>query len=117
MRSFDSRAGPAATGRAHAAGNRSRTASSTAPPAASTSAPSASHPPALLLTAFEPFSPQFLRQGDFFLVGAFLVRARRLQGRGEALEAGLGEEGGEAAFAHLALADVGVAIAAGAEGG
>ena len=36
---------------------------------------------------------------------------------GQALEAGLGEEGGEALLAHLALADVGVAVAAGAERG
>ena len=49
--------------------------------------------------------------------GAFLFRAGGLEGRGEALEAGLGEEGGEAFAAHLAFADVGVAVAAGAERG
>ena len=52
-----------------------------------------------------------------FLSGAFLVRAGGLQGRRQALEAGLGEEGGEALFAHLAFAEVGVAVAAGAERG
>ena len=52
-----------------------------------------------------------------FLSEPFLSGPGRLQGRGEALEAGLGEEGGEAAFAHLAFADVGVAVAAGAERG
>ena len=36
---------------------------------------------------------------------------------GRSLEARLGEEGGQASFAHLALADVGVAVAAGAERG
>ena len=67
--------------------------------------------------AFQAFAAEALGEGHFFFVGAFLFRAGGLQGGGEALEAGLGEEGGEAAFAHLAFADVGVAVAAGAEGG
>src|SRR4051794_19372227 len=67
--------------------------------------------------AFETFAPQALRRGDFGPRRAFLLRARRLQRRRQALEAGLGEEGGEAAAAHLAFADVGVAVAAGTKGG
>src|SRR6185312_7189385 len=67
--------------------------------------------------ALQAFAAEALGQGDFLFVGAFLVRAGGLQRCGEALEPWLGEEGGQAFFAHLALADVGVAVAAGAEGG
>jgi pimeloyl-ACP methyl ester carboxylesterase len=65
----------------------------------------------------QPFAAQALGRRHFGLAGALLFRAGRLQGRRQPLEAGLGEEGGEAALPHLAFADVGVAVAAGAERG
>ena len=52
-----------------------------------------------------------------FLSGAFLIRTGCLQGRRQTFEAGLREEGGEAAPAHLSLTDVGVTISTGAERG
>src|SRR3954464_9106630 len=68
----------------------------------------------LPVAPFQPFTPQALRRGYFSFRRAFLFRTWRLEGGRKSLEAGLGEEGREAAFAHLAFADVGVAVEAGA---
>src|SRR5437016_4698022 len=64
---------------------------------------------------FSLFLPQFaqvLRLRHLALVGPVLVGAGNLQRGGQPLEARLGQECGEAVAAHLALADVRVAVAA-----
>src|SRR5262249_14290995 len=73
--------------------------------------------PSSRATPLEPFPSQLLGRRHFRLRRALLFRAGRLQGCREALEARLGEEGGKALRAHLALAEVGVTVTAGAERG
>src|SRR5512133_135786 len=83
-------------------------------PAAPRSPRPLSGPPATLALLQPPLA-QALRLFDLLAIGAALVGPRHLERRRQALEARLGEERGEAAAAHLAVADVGVTIAAGAE--
>ena len=64
----------------------------------------------------QALGPQVPGALDLGEVGAVLVGPGRLEHRGQILEAGLGEERGDAALAHLALADVRVLVAVGALG-
>src|SRR5215218_3371352 len=68
-----------------------------------------------LTTPPQSLAAQAPRQRDLRLVGAVPVRPIRLEHAGQALEPGLGEEHGATAATELTLADVGVAIAVGAQ--